>query len=77
MMHDIHGKSIEPGALAQLLCTVLSVDEEEGVKVRIYNSEEELLVSCSHDEVLGWRVAPELLIRLEAPAMLTPEEKEG
>jgi hypothetical protein len=68
-MLDITGKPIEEGAAVQLLCTVLDVDEERGVTVRVMNSEMQLLVLLQHDEVLGVRAASELLVVRTAQEM--------
>lgn len=55
-MLDINGIEITEGGAGQLLCEVLSV-EEDGVHVRILNSETELLIGCKHDEALGGVIA--------------------
>lgn len=65
-MLDINGAKLEVGALAQLLCEIVSIDEE-GIRVRIMNSSEELLVGIKHDEVLGGDVADSELVAFEAP----------
>ena len=56
-MLDINGREVVPKQIAQLLCEVLSADPDEGVAVRILNSETELVVGCKHDEALGGVVA--------------------
>lgn len=56
-MLDINGQPLAPGDPVQLLCEVVSVDPQEGVRVRILNSEMELVVGCKHDEALGGWVA--------------------
>lgn len=55
-MLDINGQEILEGATGALLCEVLGMDEE-GVRVRILNSEMELVIGCKNDEALGGLVA--------------------
>lgn len=42
--------------MAMLLCEVLAI-ESDGVRVRVMNSELEILVAAKHDEILGGDVA--------------------
>jgi hypothetical protein len=53
---DINGQEFREKGLAMLLCEVVAI-EPEGVRIRIMNSEEEMLVGCKRDEVLGGLVA--------------------
>lgn len=55
-MLDINGQTLAKGCPALLLCEVVEIDES-GVRIRVMNSEMELLVGASHDEVLGGLVA--------------------
>lgn len=59
MMRDVNGAEIVAGELMALLCTVSEI-REEGVIVRVLNSQMELLVSCERDEVLGSIAGSEL-----------------
>lgn len=64
---DINGQELREGAGASLLCEILEVTHE-GVRIRVLNSEMVMLVSISHDEVLGGLVAgSELTAFLEKP----------
>ena len=56
-MYDINGQPIAEGDTVQLLCKVVSADPREGVRVRVMNSEMELVVGCKHDEALGGCIA--------------------
>lgn len=56
-MFDINGQEIVEGAAGSLLCEVVSVDPDEGIRVRLLNSELELLIGCRRDEALGGLVA--------------------
>jgi len=56
-MRDINGQELVAGGAAQLLCEILEVAPDEGVRVRILNSEQELLIGCKYDEALGGHVA--------------------
>jgi len=51
-MKDINGGEIRQGGMAMLLCEVLAIDDA-GVRVRVMNSDLEILVGTKHDEVLG------------------------
>lgn len=79
-MRDINGQPLNPGDIAQLMCEVTSVDPREGVRVRILNSEMELVVGCKHDEALGGCIADSELVRFveieprEAERRFTKEE---
>jgi hypothetical protein len=64
-MLDINGSEITERGLGQLLCEIVSVDPAEGVRVRILNSEVELLIGCKHDEALGGMVADSELAMME------------
>lgn len=55
-MLDINGEALREGESALLLCEILEISEE-GVRIRVMNSEQELVVSVTHDEVLGGLVA--------------------
>jgi hypothetical protein len=55
-MKDINGGEFREGGMAMLLCEVVAI-EESGVRARVMNSTEELLVGAKHDEVLGGLVA--------------------
>ena len=70
-MFDVNGQELRAGALAQLLCEVLEVDEREGVRVRILNSETELAVGCKRDEVMGVVADSELVAFEGAPDVTT------
>jgi hypothetical protein len=65
-MLDINGLEVVEGSLGKLLCEILSVDPEEGVRVRILNSEMELLIGCKQDEALGGLVADSEFAMLES-----------
>jgi hypothetical protein len=56
-MLDINGQELRERDLVQILCEIVELDPNEGVKVRILNSEQELLVTLQQDEVLGGLVA--------------------
>jgi hypothetical protein len=66
-MLDVNGQELRDRDLVQLLCEVIEVDESEGVRVRILNSEIELLIGCKRDEVLGL-VADSELVKFDGPA---------
>lgn len=66
-MLDINGELLEKGGTASLLCEILDVSEQ-GVHIRVMNSDHELLVSASHDEVLGGLVASSELTAFLAPS---------
>jgi|HubBroStandDraft_6_1064221.scaffolds.fasta_scaffold00599_20 hypothetical protein len=55
-MKDINGGELREGGMAMLLCEVLAIDAD-GARVRVMNSELEILVGAKHDEVLGGIVA--------------------
>jgi len=64
-MLDVNGQELREGDLVQMLCEIVSIDgEDEGVRVRILNSEQELLVTAHDDEVLG-RVASSELMKVD------------
>jgi hypothetical protein len=58
-MLDINGQELSEHDLVQLLCQIVEV-REDAVRIRILNSEQELEVTASHDEVLGLHTSPEL-----------------
>jgi hypothetical protein len=66
-MKDINGGEFREGGMAMLLCEVVAI-EESGVRVRVMNSTEELLVGAKHDEVLGGLVADSELTAFDPPA---------
>jgi hypothetical protein len=70
-MLDINGREFHEGGAALLLCEVLAI-EPEGVRVRIMNSDMELLVGVKHDEVLGGKVADS-----ELTAVLFDDQADG
>lgn len=51
-MKDVNGQDIRERDLVQILCKVEEISEA-GVRVRILNSDQELLVTAAADEVLG------------------------
>jgi len=66
-MLDINGQPLRQGKLAQILCEILEVDDQ-GVLVRLLNSDIEVLVGARVDEPLGGLVADsELTAFVEAP----------
>jgi hypothetical protein len=75
-MLDINGQEFRKGGAALLLCEVLEV-LDEGVRVRIMNSEIELLVGAKHDEVLGGQVADSELTAFveQAPPELAQHDR--
>ena len=67
-MKDINGGEFRKGGMAQLLCEVIDI-EPDGIRVRVMNSDHELLIGHHHDEVLGGDVADsELTAFHEEPA---------
>lgn len=59
-MLDSTGQNLEVGDTAQLLCEVTAIDED-GVRVRVLNSEQELLISIEPgDEIMAPHVSAEL-----------------
>lgn len=58
-MHDINGETIAADDEMQLACKVIDI-LDDGILVRILNSEMELLISYQHDEVLGTIASAEL-----------------
>lgn len=77
-MLDINGQPIEKGKLAQLLCEVTKVTNE-GVVLRVMNSELTIAVGCKHDEVLGGLVADSELtaFETETEGVQLPSEGDG
>lgn len=55
-MLDINGQELRERGAALLLCEVIAI-EPKGVRIRIMNSDMELLVGAKQDEVLGGQVA--------------------
>jgi len=53
---DINGQELHKGGAGLLFCEIIEISEE-GVLVRIMNSDLQLLVGSKHDEVLGGTVA--------------------
>lgn len=71
-MKDINGLDLREGDDAQLLCKVIEI-REEGVAIRIMNSEMTLFIGCKQDEVLGGTVADSELTRfVEFIPVVTP-----
>jgi hypothetical protein len=60
---DINGKSLEVGDFGQLLVRVEEISPA-GIRIRIANSTEQLLVGFKRDEALGGDVADSELIFL-------------
>lgn len=65
-MLDINGGELREGGAAMLLCEVVAIEEGQ-VRVRVMNSELEILVGTKHDEVLGGMVADSELTAFEPP----------
>jgi hypothetical protein len=61
---DINGGELRQGGMAMLLCEVLAI-EDGGVRVRVMNSELEIVVGTKHDEVLDGMVADSELTAFE------------
>lgn len=53
---DINGGELREGGMAMLLCEVVAIDQQ-GVRVRVMNSELEVLVGMKRDEVFDGIVA--------------------
>lgn len=64
-MFDVNGQEFRKGGLALLLCEVLEFDSDL-VRIRVMNSEMELAVGVSRDEVLGQVADAELTAFVEA-----------
>jgi hypothetical protein len=75
-MLDINGQPLEEGKLAQLLCEVTKISNE-GVVLRVMNSELAIAVGCKHDEVLGGLVADSELTAFEIPPDGPRSEQDG
>lgn len=76
-MLDINGQELREDGAALLLCEILEITNE-GVRVRILNSDIELFVGAKHDEVLGGLVADsELTAFLENSTDPAPEPVHG
>jgi hypothetical protein len=63
-MKDINGGELRAGGAAMLFCEVQAIDAD-GVRVRVMNSDLEILVGYKHDEVLGGLVADSELTAFE------------
>jgi hypothetical protein len=63
-MLDINGGELRQGGLAQLLCEVVEISDQ-GVRLRVMNSDMDLFVEAKHDEVLGGLVADSELTTFE------------
>ncbi len=61
---DINGGELREGAAVQLLCEIVAF-EPEGIRIRVMNSDHELLVGTHDDEVLGGLIADSELTALE------------
>jgi len=59
-----------------LLCEVLAIDDAEGVRLRVMNSDLEILVRAKHDEVLGGFVADSELTAFD-PDLTTESRSHG
>ncbi len=70
-MLDINGQEIREGGAALLLCEVLET-LPDGVRIRVMNSELEILVGARHDEVLGGSVADSELTAFLEDVAQTP-----
>jgi hypothetical protein len=71
-MLDINGQELRQGGLVLLLCEVAEISAE-GVRIRVMNSDMELLVGVKHDEVLGGLVADSELTAFHPdPAEIAP-----
>lgn len=69
-MLDVNGGELRTGGAAMLLCEILAIDDV-GVRVRVMNSELEILVGIKHDEVLcGWVADSELTAFGPSPTSL-------
>jgi hypothetical protein len=75
IVFDINGQPLRQGRDALLLCEILDITER-GVHLRVRNSTEEMLVSITHDEVLGGLVAgSELTAFLETENESKPDPR--
>jgi hypothetical protein len=68
---DVNGGQLREGGMAMLLCEVLAI-ENDGVRVRVMNSELEILVGTKHDEVFGGLVADSELTAFEPLPPIDP-----
>jgi hypothetical protein len=73
---DVNGQEFRKGGLALLLCEVIEL-EGDLVRIRVMNSEMELAVGVSHDEVLGQLADAELTVFVEAPPAPLAEDPEN
>jgi hypothetical protein len=70
-MLDINGHEINEGGAGLLLCEILAI-ESGGVRIRIMNSDLEMLVGAKHDEVMGGMVADSELTAFQEVAEPVP-----
>jgi hypothetical protein len=76
-MLDINGGELRQGGLAQLLCEVVEISDQ-GVRLRVMNSDMDLFVGAKHDEVLGGLVADsELTAFVEAAPLAAASVEDG
>jgi len=77
-MLDINGQELNEKDLVSVLCEVVEI-EDSGVRVRILNSEQELMVSSFQDEVLGGLVVSSELTKFNGPrpAETVNEDSDG
>jgi hypothetical protein len=75
-MFDINGQELREGGAALLLCEIVAF-EAEGIRVRVMNSEIELLIGVRQDEALGGLVADSELTALPLPENARPENAGG
>lgn len=77
MWFDVHGHEFRKGGAALLLCEVLEL-EPNLVRIRVMNSEMEMAVGVSRDEVLGQVADSELTVFVEAtPATPAPSDTDN
>ena len=77
-MLDINGQQLHEGGMALLLCEVLEIESGAGIRIRIMNSETEMLVGAKYDEVLGGEVADSELTAFsaeDAPARVQMDDQ--
>lgn len=73
MIRDCNGEELRPGGHASLLCEILEASPEI-IRLRVMNSEMELAVGVSPDEVLGLVADSELTAFFELPGGDEPHE---
>ena len=59
-----------------MLCEIIGIDEE-GIRIRVMNSDQELLVGTKHDEVLGGDVADSELVAFEPAPVAAAADNDG